>query len=106
MKDITSDTSSPMPARRSNSSDGSPTEGRGVGVTYLEVQDDGPDETQRQLGVAVDNVVRSDVHEFYLRKDRENISQRITKKNTSELGIVSATDQPLLEFGAMIHRCI
>ena len=33
-------------------------------VSYLEVKDDGPDETKCELGGAVHNVLSSDVDEF------------------------------------------
>lgn len=33
-------------------------------VTYLEVQNDGPDETEGELRVAVDDVLRPDVDQF------------------------------------------
>lgn len=35
--------------------------------TDLEVKDDGPDETQDQLGVAINYVLGADVHQFYLK---------------------------------------
>lgn len=36
-------------------------------MTHLEVQNDGPDETQDELGIPVDNVLCSDVHQLYLQ---------------------------------------
>lgn len=36
-------------------------------ATYLEVQDDCPDQAKGQLGVAISNVIISDVHQLYLR---------------------------------------
>ena len=35
-------------------------------IPYLEVEDDGPDEAERQLGVAVDNVFAADVDQLDL----------------------------------------
>ena len=35
-------------------------------ISYLEVEDDGPDEAERQLGVAVDNVFAADVDQLDL----------------------------------------
>ena len=39
-------------------------EGQTGTLSYLEVKDDGPDEAECQLGVAVHNVLSSDVDEF------------------------------------------
>lgn len=36
----------------------------------LEVEDDGPDQAQRQLGVAVGDVIVPDVHQLDLRRRR------------------------------------
>lgn len=36
-------------------------------MTHLEVQNDGPDETQDELGIPVNNVLCSDVHQLYLQ---------------------------------------
>lgn len=44
----------------------------------LEVQDDGPDQAQGQLGVAVCDVIVPDVHQLDLWGHREN-----TEKHTS-----------------------
>jgi hypothetical protein len=36
-------------------------------MTHLEVQNDGPDETQDELGIPVNNVLCTDVHQLYLQ---------------------------------------
>ena len=40
--------------------------GQGSDILYLEVEDDGPDQTEGQLGVAVGDVVVPDVDQFHL----------------------------------------
>lgn len=35
-------------------------------MSYLEVEDDGPDEPQGELGVAICDVIVADIHQFHL----------------------------------------
>ena len=41
-------------------------------VCYLEVKDDGPDQTQGQLRVSICNVIVPDVHQFHLKVCESN----------------------------------
>ena len=39
-----------------------------VRATYLKIQDDDPDEAERELRIAVDNFVRSNIYNFDLQE--------------------------------------
>lgn len=53
----------------------------GQSSTDLEVKDDGPDEAQRQLRVAIHYVLGSDVHQFNLKHSHQVFSRRQGEAN-------------------------
>lgn len=50
----------------------------GGGFTDLEVKDDGPDESQRQFGVSVGDVIVPDVHKLHLQAEKQTFCNSVT----------------------------
>lgn len=59
-------------------------------MTYLEVQDDGPDEAKGQLGIPVDNVFSPDVDKLNLQQtaNNEGVKQKIRSLGSHTLSSV------------------
>ena len=61
-------------------------------LTDLEVEDDGPDEAQRQLGIAVHDVLGPDVDQLDLQQGQSGPRQRDAAMSHCTAGIVSEWD--------------